>query len=419
MYINNKFYYQVGDKCHVLKLETDKGKYGFFSDLNFDNWYNLIKDVGLPISCEAFIRLIHLYNSNIHFIDQSSFQSSTDVFNLDIALDKIICKKFDIPSSYSSLLNHICQYDSCAIYLPIKILNFPVERYMQNVKVKDIGSNIYKFKFEDIEDRNEIINLLAYKLSILGNFSAIPTFTSRERDEVIKVITSHREKINSSNLINNTVMTTNQEKNQCTKTPNNIFGNMFGNMNNIFQGMNMEYGAINDQSIAISPKGICFFNPETQTYKAWDSKNKELIDMAGLAMPGIFFKMPISKAKLKEGDILLINGEYRIFDGWASKTMKLINPLTGVQTNKQKETNLFNIIFFTKVSCMFNLFDKMEGKGMESLMMMQMLGGGMQGQDMMSTYFQFKMMSSLMGGENDLDLGSLFEAFKEEKDKEE
>lgn len=142
-------------------------------------------------------------------------------------------------------------------------------------------------------------------------------------------------------------------------------------------------------------------------------------------MAGMFFKIPVSRAKLKEGDVLLINGEYRIFDGWASKTMKLINPLTGVQTNKQKETNLFNITFFTKVSCMFNLFDKMGGKdkGMESFMMMQMLGGqgGMQGQDMLSTYFQFKMMSNLMGEEGDFDLGfnSLFEAFEEKNDPEE
>ena len=147
--------------------------------------------------------------------------------------------------------------------------------------------------------------------------------------------------------------------------------------------------------------------------------------MAGIAMPGMFFKIPVSRAKLKEGDVLLINGEYRIFDGWASKTMKLINPLTGVQTNKQKETNLFNITFFTKVSCMFNLFDKMGGKdkGMESFMMMQMLGGqgGMQGQDMLSTYFQFKMMSNLMGGEGDFDPGfnSLFEAFEEKNDSKE
>ena len=89
--------------------------------------------------------------------------------------------------------------------------------------------------------------------------------------------------------------------------------------------------------------------------------------------------------------------------------------------SKWKETNLFNITFFTKVSCMFNLFDKMGGKdkGMESFMMMQMLGGqgGMQGQDILSTYFQFKMMSNLMGGEGDFDPGfnSLFEAFEEKK----
>lgn len=52
-----------------------------------------------------------------------------------------------------------------------------------------------------------------------------------------------------------------------------------------------------------------------------------------------------------------------------------------------------------------------------------MLGGqgGMQGQDMLSTYFQFKMMSNLMGGEGDFDLGfnSLFEAFGGENDSDE
>ena len=430
MYINDKFYYFVQNRRYILELETDNGRYGFLSDVNFDNWYNLIKCIGLPIDCESFVKTIHTYNSNIRFIDQFSFQSAIDIFSFDTALDKYICEKFNNPTKSHLLLNHICQYDTCVIYLPIKVLDFPVHIYMQNVKTKNIGHNIHRFEFENIEDRNKIIDLLAYKISILEDLSALPTFTSKDRDKVIKAVERYKEKINLSNPINNTVMIIDEERNAVCKgtiTPsnNNIFGNMFGNMNNVFQGMNIECGVISDQSIAISPKGICFLNPDTQTYKAWDSKNKELIDMAGIAMPGMFFKIPVSRAKLKEGDVLLINGEYRIFDGWASKTMKLINPLTGVQTNKQKETNLFNITFFTKVSCMFNLFDKMGGKdkGIESFMMMQMLGGqgGMQGQDMLSTYFQFKMMSNLMGEEGDFDLGfnSLFGAFGENNDSKE
>ena len=430
MYINDKFYYLVEDKCYALELETCKNECGFLSDINFDNWYNLIKHIGLPVDYKSFVKIIHTYNPNIHFIDQSTFESATDIFSFDTVLDKYICEKFKSSDKGQSLLNYMCQYEERVIYLPVKYLNFAVQAYMPTAIARHIGFKIIRFEFQNTEDRNKIIGLLAYKISILEALSALPTFTSKDRAKVIKAVKCYKEKINLSNPINNTVMITDEERNAVCKgtiTPsnNNIFGNMFGNMNNIFQGMNIECGVINDQSIAISPKGICFFNPETQTYKAWDSKNKELIDMAGIAMPGMFFKMPISRAKLKEGDVLLINGEYRIFDGWASKTMKLINPLTGVQTNKQKETNLFNITFFTKVSCMFNLFDKMGGKdkGIESFMMMQMLGGqgGMQGQDMLSTYFQFKMMSNLMGGEGDFDPGfnSLFEAFEEKNDSKE
>lgn len=425
MYIGDKFCYLVLGKCYILELETYKDQYGFFNDTNFERWNNLMNHIGLPVDFESFVRTMHTYDSRIHFIEEFSFQSASDVFYFDTALDKCICEKFKDSDKDQSLLNYMCQYEERVIYLPVKYLNFAVQTYIPTATAKHIGSKIIRFEFQNSEDRNKIIDLLAYKISILEALSALPTFTSEDRKKVIAAVKRYKEKINLPNPINNTVMITDEERNAVCKgtiTPsnNNIFGNMFGNMNNVFQGMNIECGVISDQSIAISPKGICFLNPDTQTYKAWDSKNKELIDMAGIAMPGMFFKIPVSRAKLKEGDVLLINGEYRIFDGWASKTMKLINPLTGVQTNKQKETNLFNITFFTKVSCMFNLFDKMGGKdkGIESFMMMQMLGGqgGMQGQDMLSTYLQFKMMSNLMGGEGDFDLGfnSLFGAFGED-----
>lgn len=37
MYINDKFYYFVQNRCYILELETDNGRYGFLSDVNFDN----------------------------------------------------------------------------------------------------------------------------------------------------------------------------------------------------------------------------------------------------------------------------------------------------------------------------------------------------------------------------------------------
>ena len=204
---------------------------------------------------------------------------------------------------------------------------------------------------------------------------------------------------------------------------NNIFGNMFKGMN--MQGANIEFGFIQDQSIAISPKGIAFFDPETQGYKAWDANNKELVDMGTFAMQGIFMKVPVKRESLKEGDILLIQDEYRIFDGFATKTMKLINPLTGVQTNKQKQTNILNFNVFIKVVCAMNPFAKgTMNEFMKISMMSSMFGGqGMQGMfggncggDMVSQMFQLQMLSSLFGNGKgfdlnfDMDFGSVFDS---------
>lgn len=207
---------------------------------------------------------------------------------------------------------------------------------------------------------------------------------------------------------------------------NNIFGNMFKGMN--MQGANIEFGFIQDQSIAISPKGIAFFDPETQGYKAWDAKNKELVDMGTFAMQGVFMKVPVRRESLKEGDILLIQDEYKIFDGFAAKTMKLINPLTGVQTNKQKQTNILNFNIFVKVVCAMNPFAKgTMNEFMKISMMSSMFGnqsaqgmfGGNCGGDIVTQMLQMQMLSSLFGDGKgfdlnfDMDFGSVFDSILE------
>lgn len=266
-------------------------------------------------------------------------------------------------------------------------------------------------------------------ISIVGNGTITASVVSPQEFTALNSITQVKKEeekpiIKENLIMKEDVLFSKEGKEATFANPlNNIFGNMFKGMN--MQGANIEFGFIQDQSIAISPKGIAFFDPETQGYKAWDANNKELVDMGTFAMQGIFMKVPVKRESLKEGDILLIQDEYRIFDGFATKTMKLINPLTGVQTNKQKQTNILNFNVFIKVVCAMNPFAKgTMNEFMKISMMSSMFGGqGMQGMfggncggDMVSQMFQLQMLSSLFGNGKgfdlnfDMDFGSVFDS---------
>lgn len=301
---------------------------------------------------------------------------------------------------------------------------------------KELSSVFYRDVLSYDRTKEYLYQYVTYKnsiqeqsISIVGNGTITASVVSPQEFTALNSITQVKKEeekpiIKENLIMKEDVLFSKEGKEATFANPlNNIFGNMFKGMN--MQGANIEFGFIQDQSIAISPKGIAFFDPETQGYKAWDANNKELVDMGTFAMQGIFMKVPVKRESLKEGDILLIQDEYRIFDGFATKTMKLINPLTGVQTNKQKQTNILNFNVFIKVVCAMNPFAKgTMNEFMKISMMSSMFGGqGMQGMfggncggDMVSQMFQLQMLSSLFGNGKgfdlnfDMDFGSVFDS---------
>lgn len=301
---------------------------------------------------------------------------------------------------------------------------------------KEFSSIFYRDVLSYNRTKEYLYQYVTYKnsiqeqsISIVGNGTITASVVSPQEFTALNSITQVKKEeekpiIKENLIMKEDVLFSKEGKEATFANPlNNIFGNMFKGMN--MQGANIEFGFIQDQSIAISPKGIAFFDPETQGYKAWDANNKELVDMGTFAMQGIFMKVPVKRESLKEGDILLIQDEYRIFDGFATKTMKLINPLTGVQTNKQKQTNILNFNVFIKVVCAMNPFAKgTMNEFMKISMMSSMFGGqGMQGmfggncgRDMVSQMFQLQMLSSLFGNGKgfdlnfDMDFGSVFDS---------
>lgn len=301
-----------------------------------------------------------------------------------------------------------------------------------NENYEEFSSTIYKDTLSYSQAKEYLYRYVTYKnsiqeqpINIIGNGTITASTISPQEFTITQVKKEEEKPVIKENLImKEDVLFSKEGKEATFANPlNNIFGNMFKGMN--MQGANIEFGFIQDQSIAISPKGIAFFDPETQGYKAWDANNKELVDMGTFAMQGIFMKVPVKRESLKEGDILLIQDEYRIFDGFATKTMKLINPLTGVQTNKQKQTNILNFNVFIKVVCAMNPFAKgTMNEFMKISMMSSMFGGqGMQGMfggncggDMVSQMFQLQMLSSLFGNGKgfdlnfDMDFGSVFDS---------
>lgn len=302
---------------------------------------------------------------------------------------------------------------------------------------EEFSSTFYMDALPYCRTREYLYQYITYKnsiqepISIIGNGIITASTISPQEFTALNAITQvnkEEKPIIKENLImKEDVLFSKEGKEATFANPlNNIFGNMFKGMN--MQGANIEFGFIQDQSIAISPKGIAFFDPETQGYKAWDAKNKELVDMGTFAMQGIFMKVPVRRESLKEGDILLIQDEYKIFDGFAAKTMKLINPLTGVQTNKQKQTNILNFNIFVKVVCAMNPFAKgTMNEFMKISMMSSMFGnqsargmfGDNCGGDIVTQMLQMQMLSSLFGDGKgfdlnfDMDFGSVFDSILE------
>ena len=314
-------------------------------------------------------------------------------------------------------------FDCCSTLRPIRELTRKADE-----NYEEFFSILYRDTLSYSRTEEYLYQYVTYKdalqkpVNIIGNEIITASTVS---PQAITAITQEEKPIIKENLIMKEDVSFSRGGKEATfaNPLNNIFGNMFKGMN--MQGANIEFGFIQDQSIAISPKGIAFFDPETQGYKAWDANNKELVDMGTFAMQGIFMKVPVKRESLKEGDILLIQDEYRIFDGFATKTMKLINPLTGVQTNKQKQTNILNFNVFIKVVCAMNPFAKgTMNEFMKISMMSSMFGGqGMQGMfggncggDMVSQMFQLQMLSSLFGNGKgfdlnfDMDFGSVFDS---------
>lgn len=160
--------------------------------------------------------------------------------------------------------------DSCSALESIQEL---ISKADENYK--EFSSIFYRDVLSYNQTKEYLYQYVTYKnsiqeqpINIVGNGTITASTISPQEFTITQVKKEEEKPIIKENLImKEDVLFSKEGKEATFANPlNNIFGNMFKGMN--MQGANIEFGFIQDQSIAISPKGIAFFDPETQGYKA-------------------------------------------------------------------------------------------------------------------------------------------------------
>lgn len=276
---------------------------------------------------------------------------------------------------------------------------------------------IKKFFAEFGESPYDFMSLLYKNYGMVSRCSSTEKFPSWEvkdlNQEVGQIVYGINKAIRGVDLTKTEIRSIDSSNSVMMNSKQMDMKGMFGDM---------EFGMVEDKALALSMKGIAIYSDKTDSYKVWDSKNSRLVDVMKLTFPVPFFKMPVKKKGIKEGDILLINGSYVIFQGWDNGSMRVINPVKGESAFLLEEVNMLGFKFYTKITSMFKSLGK-GGSMMKMMMMSQMFGGksddassSFMGGGNMNSMMQMMMMSQMMGGDDDMGFEDMFDGILESDD---
>ena len=211
----------------------------------------------------------------------------------------------------------------------------------------------------------------------------------------------------------------NEFKNNNVKEENN---NM--SMNNLFEGLNLEFGKIEDDAVRVSHLGLAIKNKEGKyvTYSNGNLVDTSIIDLKFLKRA--LYKIPVATNAIKAGDVIIHNKKYLIVTD-ISNGIEVIDSFEGEIKKILPTTNLFGFNYYTKVITLIDLkklgknastdnpfgdiipmmmMSQMFEEGnsvetdvnmMEMMMMSQMFGG-----DQFKSLVPMMMMSQMSGGKN-------------------
>jgi hypothetical protein len=174
--------------------------------------------------------------------------------------------------------------------------------------------------------------------------------------------------------------------------------------NSMFAGMNLNFGKLNSDNLALSMAGIAV-KKKDGTFVVFDKASKKLIEVGDLTMECDFYQLPVQA--LQPGDLTQMDGQFLIVDKInADQTIRCFSPTTGSTITKLSRTNVFGMYFYTKVVSMFDMMNGGSFLGNQPaqngnppfnpMMLMMMMGGDKK--EGMGSIMEMMMMSQMFGG---------------------
>ena len=161
------------------------------------------------------------------------------------------------------------------------------------------------------------------------------------------------------------------------------------NTNSMF---NFDFGRVTD-SVRVSTYGLAIKGVDGR-YVSWDNKNKSVMDVEVLSMPGseFVYKMPVAIKDVKVGDVVVHNRVPMYVTAVNSQTLTVVDIREATEKTIYPVKSPFGFNFVTKVVSLFDSvngtasadapfgnmlpFMMMGNKDMDPMMLMMMMGQG-------------------------------------------
>lgn len=206
------------------------------------------------------------------------------------------------------------------------------------------------------------------------------------------------EELNAPNLKpGNLAIRKKQNKNIKNESRGNVVMKNLG-LGNVINKMFGEVGVVSDGSLALTLTGKVAVKRNDGDYVRYDEVNEVMENQGELIFPGSEkFMMLMPSATVAVGDIIKKDKKYyQVLEIKANGGLKAVDFATGHNANILKETNLFNMNFYTKVVSFMTGFNGDNGNGMNPMMMLLLT---LNDEDKEMDLPTMIMISSMFGGQ--------------------
>lgn len=212
-----------------------------------------------------------------------------------------------------------------------------------------------------------------------------------------------------------------KEKNNIKKERGNIVMKNLG-LGNVMSKMFGEVGIVKDGSLALTLTGKVAVKRKDGDFVRWDCNGEVMENQGELIFPGSEkFMILMPSTTVEVGDIIKnSNKYYQVLEKKVNGSLKTVNFETGHCTTILKETNLFNMNFYTKVVSFMTGFggNGVGGDGTQTMnpMMFALLTGD---DDKEMNMTELMMLSSMFGGQQAAGMNPMMMLMMLKGDKEE